>query len=188
MSGSITLYLGSMKSFKTSELFKVLDNSKYRKVKSCLVRPKIDNRKFVSRYEDKLSINDNIIITNTIESISKNLLEYDVICIDEGQFIPDIGPMSHQLALSGKEIYIAALNGDAEMRSWESISELLPFVDNIKRFSGICDECKKKTTTFSYFTQRKSHQIEIGDGSYKILCRDCHNKLTKIRDEIECQS
>jgi len=179
--GSITLFLGSMKSSKTSKLFEVLDQAKYRKnVKSCLVRPELDTREFISRYGKILD--NEILLCKFLLEIEKELQKYDVICIDEGQFIFDLGPVSNKLALLGKEIYIAALNGDSDMNPWNSISNLLPFVDKIERFSGICENCGQKKATFSFHEGKKQSQTEIGDFKYKIYCRKCWYEKTSLSE------
>ena len=174
MTGSVTLFLGSMKSNKSSALMDIIDKAKYRKKKCILIRPQADTREFVSRKGDE---EVEILITDklTNEGIPSKLQNYDIICIDEGQFISDLNYV-HFLALKNIEIYIAALNGDAEMKPWTAISETLPFVDKIKRFSGICEDCGTNTSTFSFYTAIKTEQIVIGNGEYKIYCRECWQK------------
>ena len=184
MIGFITLYTGSMKSGKTSKLFEVLDKAKYRKgIKSCLVRPIIDDREFIGR-QYKSGEGYQVFTCRFLLEIKEVLKEYDIICIDEGQFLLDLGPMSNELALMGKEVYIAALNGDSEMKPWDSVSNLLPFVDYIEKFSGVCEECgKARRITFSFFTKKKTDQTIIGDGEYKIYCRECYKKLSDIKND-----
>jgi len=173
MKGYVTLYLGSMRSSKTSKLFDVIDQANYRKLRHCLVRPTIDTRDFISRYKD---IDTDIILCDklTDEGLPTKLKKYDIICIDEGQFIEHLFYV-HNLALLGKEVYIAALNGDTEMRPWDNISNILPLVDYIERLSGVCEECGSNKSTFSYYTEIKTEQIIVGDGKYMALCRDCYN-------------
>jgi len=183
-SGTINLYLGSMRSSKTSKLFEVLDKAQFRRnIKSVLVRPDIDTRNFVSRYKGYFNENTRIIECGKLLKDIKIQLElFDVICIDEGQFIEDIGIVCNELALNGKEIYIAALNGDSELGSWDAISNLLPYTDYIERLSGICEECGKNKTTFTFFTGNKKSQVVIGDGEYKIYCRECYQKCLEKKN------
>jgi len=170
----ITLYLGSMKSSKTSRLIEVLDKAQFRwGIKSVFVRPQIDDRSFISRYDNQ--IKSDILVCKKLNDIIEKLKNYHIICIDEGQFFEDLGPICNELSLKDIEIYIAALNGDSDMKPWESISNCLPYVDEIYRLSGVCENCGKLRTTFSFHEGIKS-KIEIGDEKYKIYCRKCWNE------------
>jgi thymidine kinase len=174
----INLYLGSMKSSKTSKLFEILDQAKFRKdiKKRCLVRPSIDNRMFITRGIKTSGEYDELSCKNLLE-IKDKLKNYNLICIDEGQFIEDLGVICNELSLRDIEIYIAALNGDSDMKPWNAISNLIPFVDSIERVSGICENCGKKGATFSSYNGKKENQTEIGDKKYSIYCRKCWNKF-----------
>ena len=178
MIGSITAFLGSMKSGKSGLLYQQIDKARYRKSSICLVKPKIDTRDFTARIE-VYGTNVDTYYCNELMEIYHTIIKYDIICIDEGQFIPDIGICCDQLALRDKEIYISALNGTAEMEPWESISKLLPYCDNIIRCSAVCEECgKAHKATFSWYPEFKE-KVVIGDVVYKVLCRDCWHKLNK---------
>jgi thymidine kinase len=167
--GKVIAFLGSMKASKSSALFEQIDRAKYRKKSVCLVRPINDTRLFVSRKE--LTDVDTF-VCNKLSEI--NLNAYDIVCVDEGQFIQDIGQDSNLLANNGKEVYIAALNGDSDMKPWDNISSLIPYCDNIFRQSAVCDDCGDEyKATFSYFVGKKDSQITIGDNQYLALCRDC---------------
>ena len=172
----ITLFLGSMKSSKTSKLLEILDKAQYRwGIKTVFVRPDIDNRKFLSRYN---YIKSNILTCKKLNDVIEQLKNYNLICIDEGQFLDDLGPVCDELSLKGIEIYIAALNGDSDMKPWQSISECIPYVDNIERLSGVCENCGKLRTTFSFYEGKKD-KVEIGDSKYRIYCRECWNEISK---------
>jgi thymidine kinase len=174
--GFIHLILGSMKSGKSSALYEQIDRAQYRKKKVCLLRPKADTREFVSRVKN-LKVD-----TYSCDSINElydtvNIDRYDIICIDEGQFIDGLGLDCNTLANNGKEVYIAALNGDSDLKPWKNISELLPFCDQIIRLSAICNDCGSSyDATFSYFDGVKNGQIVIGDNQYLALCRSCISK------------
>lgn len=175
--GKVVLYTGSMKSSKSAMLYDQIDRAQYRKKKVCLIRPNKDTRKFVCR---KFNTEVDILRCDSISELydSEDIDKYDIICIDEGQFIDDIGIESNQLAKEGKEVYIAALNGDSDLKPWKNVSELLPYCDDIIRLNAVCDECgSSNTATFTYFNGKKDNQIVIGDGEYYALCRRCwHNK------------
>jgi len=179
--GTITCFLGSMKSSKTSELLKVLDQSKFRSdvQYACLIRPQLDTRDFVSRTVKTDNSYDVLTCSRFLMEIYSQLSKYSLICIDEGHFLLDLGPVANRLALQDKEVYIAALNGDSDMRPWDSISNLIPYCDYIERTSGVCECCGKNKPTFTFYKGVKDGQIVIGDTSYNIYCKSCWEKNAK---------
>jgi thymidine kinase len=172
--GKIELFCGSMKTGKTTALYTQIDLAKYRQKSVVLIRPMIDTRKFTSR----TTTGENQVTTifcNTLREIEKKLTE-DIICIDEGQFIEDIGEISNNLANKGKEVYIAALLGDSDQKPWGPLTALLPYVDDIIKLNAVCEDCGSNTkATFTYFDGKKDGQIVIGDQKYLALCRECIN-------------
>ena len=178
--GKITAILGSMRSSKSSALFDVADKAKYRKKRLCFIRPNLDTRDFVARSTDRdLAI---ISCDKLADQFAYVVQNYDIVCIDEGQFFPDLGSVCHELALNDKEVFVAALNGDSEMKPWTSVSELIPYVDEIRRVSGVCEDCNEDRATFSFYSESKKSQIIVGDGEYSVLCRKCHNKRTTNKE------
>jgi thymidine kinase len=68
--------------------------------------------------------------------IIKDLMTYQTILIDEGQFIGDICEASEILAASGKTVIIAALDTDFRMKHWDSMIRLAP--DEMEKLSSLC--------------------------------------------------
>jgi thymidine kinase len=181
MTGKFSLVLGSMKSGKSSFLIDKADRAKYRHKKVCIVRPSTDTREFISRTKN---INVDIIQYPIPTGKTFDILsQYDIILFDECQFVKDLGILGHGLALDGKEVWAAGLNGDSDMHSWPEISEAIPYADNIKRISGVCENCGNDESTFSWYDGKKD-KIEIGDGKYRALCRSCWEKLTVGSDKV----
>jgi len=185
--GFIKIFLGSMKSSKTSKLYEIIDQAKYRKKRVCLVRSSIDTREFVARFKDEDV--DTIICKTMIEDgLLTKLRFYDIICIDEGQFIKGMEPICHLLALEGKEVYIAALSADCDMKPWDNMTVIIGMADYIEKLHGACEICGSNVSTFTWFTGDKTEQIHIGDGEYQALCRKCWDAAWKKKNTISrCQ-
>jgi thymidine kinase len=70
---------------------------------------------------------------------------YDVICIDEGQFVDDLQEVCSELAdVYNKQIVIAALNGDFNRKIFKSIANIIPHCETITKLDAICHICKNE--------------------------------------------
>lgn len=190
----IELIIGGMKSGKSGELFSRMDKLSYSKREGnapgiCLIRPKVDTRDFTARspIEEKLR-NANIFADHTFEKhlsdYFNEIAQYDVICIDEGQFFDDLDTVSFKLSLMGKDVYIAALQGDRNMLPWKSVSDTIPVTDKITQVQAICEFCgdpKKSTFTF-YDGPFSESQIVIGDGEFHPACAACWQEHTERKN------
>ena len=109
-----------------------------------------------------------------------NLLEYDVLLIDEGQFFPDLTSFCVKYADLGKKVYVAALCSTFEQKGWESINELIPKCDDIKFFKAVCKVCKcdnaskTKVNDISLIDPNKKENVG-GKEKYSAVCRKCFN-------------
>ena len=176
--GKVELILGGMKSGKTGELFKQIDRAGYRGLTSCVVRPKTDTREFLARGSEfdytEIWVNE---IADEIGWISS----FDIVCVDEGQFISDLGTSCHKLALNGNEVYVAALSGDTDLLEWKSVSGAIPYADKIKVVHAVCEDCHSDAV-FTYTDAKKDGQVLIGDVQFKALCRECYEKRRSMRN------
>src|SRR5690606_6353843 len=101
---------------------------------------------------------------------------YDVICIDEGQFFDDIHDFCKDSISKGKDIYISALNGDFKQEPFENISKIIPLCSDIIKKNSKCTLCGDD----AHFTKRmidQSDKILIGDSNqYQARCYSCFDK------------
>ena len=71
---------------------------------------------------------------------------YDVIGIDEGQFVldmidvqfPDIVQFSEKMASRGKIVIVAALDGTFERKAFGPILELVPLAESVTKLTAVC--------------------------------------------------
>lgn len=77
----------------------------------------------------------------------------------------------------GKLVIVAALDGDFQRRPFESIVNLYPLAEKIKKINAVCRSCG----FFASFTFRTtdSSDLEIigGEDMYKAVCRECFYKF-----------
>ena len=114
---------------------------------------------------------------DTLEKIGDSSIEKcDVLCIDEGQFYPDIERFVEKWANRGKIVIVAALDSTYERKPFGSIPHLVPLADSVKKLNAVCVLCQGKAA----FTKRRSTEnipdtVEKigGDELYTAVCRRC---------------
>jgi thymidine kinase len=178
----IELILGSMKSGKSKALFDRIDRALWSThPRVCLIRPACDTREFITRSD----VDNGEFARFTRRSLLDEIDEFyrfDTICIDEGQFFPDLGEAMWILSRrgGGKDVYAACLQGDRDMRPWAAVSDAIPYADRIVQVHAVCEYCgdKSKSTFTFYDGPPSSDQVVIGDGEYHAACAECWREQT----------
>jgi len=169
--GKLTLILGPMFSGKSSMLLNEIDKATIAKIPCCIVKPITDTRKFFTH--SKLSSSCDLFNVDDLKDVPAG--NYNVICIDEGQFFKTLRH-SVQWADSGKRVFISALNGDRHQKEWSATQEMIPLVDEIIFIKAVCSKCGSYEASFSYkVNDTSTSQVDIGgsDESFIALCREC---------------
>ena len=181
--GKIELILGPMFSGKSTRLIEQMRKYVYKAKKTIMVKYYADQR-----YSEKSEVVTHDLIK--YDSINCKLLhnsfdtlkQYDVIGIDEGQFFADLVEICEELALMGKIILIAALNGDFRMEPFPVIQRIISKSDKIKLLKAYCFNCHKDAK-FSLRIVQSNETVLIGAGeAYKPACRECHVFFSKQRE------
>ena len=181
--GKIELILGPMFSGKSTRLIEQMRKYVYKAKKTIMVKYYADQR-----YSEKSEVVTHDLIK--YDSINCKLLrnsfdtlkQYDVIGIDEGQFFADLVEVCEELALMGKIILIAALNGDFRMEPFPVIQRIISKSDKIKLLKAYCFNCHKDAK-FSLRIVKSNETVLIGAGeAYKPACRECHVFFSKQRE------
>lgn len=181
MEGKIQLIIGPMWAEKTSELIRRCRRYKHAG-KKCVMVKYIEDRRYS---EDFIVTHDGnkyeAIACKKLEDIKHQLdiLDYDVMGIDEGQFYDDIVEFCEEMANEGKIVIVAALDGTFERKPFKRILELVPLCEDVMKLSGVCMKCGKEAS----FTRRNSANqgdnvkiIDIGGSDkYMCVCRKCYN-------------
>jgi len=168
------LKLGPMYSGKTEVLIRQYDVSLMSNKKVLAVKPDIDNRYAESEI---VSHNGHRIPAHSVSNIQDDIshLEWDVLLVDEGQFMPELAEFCKKMLLrfpSGKHIHIAALSGTAEGKPWPAVSELLPLASSISWLQAKCRNCSQPASYTARFASGPT--VDIGGADkYWPACTKC---------------
>ena len=181
--GKIELIIGPMFSGKSTRLIEQMRKYVYKAKKTIMVKFYADQR-----YSEKSEVVTHDLIKydsincKLLRSSFETLKQYDVIGIDEGQFFADLVEVCEELALMGKIILIAALNGDFRMEPFPVIQRIIAKSDKIKLLKAYCFNCHKDAK-FSLRIVQSNETVLIGAGeAYKPACRECHVFFSKQRE------
>jgi thymidine kinase len=178
---SLELVIGPMFSGKSTKLIRKIQLAKSINKKVLVIKPLIETRYGENKLSSHSLEYELCQSSSTLETFSNDVLNYDVIVIDEGQFFPDL----KQYVLLwvdkfGKDVIVGGLDGDSEKHPFGQILQLIPYSDKCKKLSALCKDCNDGT--LAIFTRRNikyDHQIKVGGiESYSAVCRKHYN--TKI--------
>ena len=182
--GKIELILGPMFSGKSTRLIELMRKYVYKAKKTIMVKYYADQR-----YSEKSEVVTHDLIKydsincKLLRNSFETLKQYDVIGIDEGQFFADLVEVCEELALMGKIVLIAALNGDFRMEPFPVIQRIISKSDKIKLLKAYCFNCHKDAK-FSLRIVQSNETVLIGAGeAYKPACRECHVFFSKQREK-----
>ena len=190
-SGTLRLYLGCMFSGKTSELIR--EYLRYKKIGKKVI---CINYSFDTRYgEDEFVYSHD---RNKIECIksqslmeipAEQILSYDVILINEGQFFKDILEFCQTYCDKNfKHIVVCGLDGDYLRKPFGQMNDLISMADEITKLKAFCTECNDGTPAiFTWRLSSVKEQVSIGN-DYVPLCRKHYLELSekdKIKEEIK---
>ena len=171
MEGEIWLVIGPMYSGKTTTLFDYLKH--FADKKCILLKYALDNR-----YGNEEVVVSHDLVKHKALCV-KNLdieLDYDVICIDEGQFFPDIVNFCEKCAALGKKVIVSALSGDYKREPFPNISNLISKAERIIHKRAICG-CSKNAAFSFRLTEERDVVLLGGADKYKPVCRACFFRL-----------
>ena len=184
--GKIKLIIGPMFSGKSTMLTDTVRKFVYKGMKTVLVNFAADKRydkegKIVTHEQVKY----NALSCYQLQDNFTELMKYDVIGIDEGQFFPDLVEVSETLCKNGKIVVVSALSGNFKMEPFENVSKLISKADKIKLLKAYCYFCHKRAG-FSLRTVRNDKEILIGASDmYRPVCKACYYKNNLIENEKE---
>lgn len=162
--GSVTTIVGPMFGGKSSRLLSEMKRNMLAGRKVLLIKHPEDNRygnKEMLITHDKISHQAYVSKSPThlygcgmgVIQISKN---YDVVCIDEGQFYQDIDTFCDELANYGVKVYCSALLADSNRRPFGRIPELMAISEDIIHVKAV----DRKSGVDASFTKRIVEDVE----------------------------
>lgn len=203
---SCSLILGPVSSGKTTELCHRLKVEADTGAKVIYINHSHDNRNGkveISTHNSQLAYErDGIykIKVPHLTEVTAEVLNYEVIGIDEGQFFTDIDSFVRNMVLNhDKTVIIAGLNGDYKLNVFGEIYKLIPIcaAGQITNLGGRCIQClkrgKMRNESIGSFSSLKdvstSGASEFADGGnikiggtdiYTSACLSCYKRLNKV--------
>jgi thymidine kinase len=172
----VTLLLGPMMSGKSSELLRRATRETFAKKRPIVIKPSVDSRPYFTHSKIDHSIEV------SFSDLTDEFNDYDGLYVDEAQFfdVTSLVSFVHRTALT-HNVTLAGLNGDTDMKPWASIQALIPIVDKIETFSGVCVKCGSELGCFTGFRGGHKDKVLVGgsEDSYVCLCRECWNEERK---------
>jgi thymidine kinase len=165
-----------MFSGKTSSLIHYAERYQRAKLRVIVIFPELDTR---FTRQDKIITHNGIsydaIRCKSLKDIEAQTVDYQVILIDEAQFVEDIY-LADAWAKS-KIVIAAGLISDWQRRPFGNLIAILSLADHIVTLSAVCANCGKDAS----FSAKKipdhssSGAPDIGgEDKYVSLCRECH--------------
>ena len=168
---TLNLIIGPMFSGKTTELLRIAKRLKSIKMNVLLLNYSED-----TRYSDtEMSTHDKEgLPCDFVKDLEKVKYEdYDIICINEGQFFEGLVTFCKSALSKNKSIYVSGLDGDYKQEKFGEILDLVPLSDKITKLHAFCSICKDGTQ--AHFTKRivndNKEQKLIGTEEYIPVCR-----------------
>lgn len=170
INNELNLIVGCMFSGKTTELLRIAKRLSSIKLNVLLLNYHEDTR--YSKTE--MTTHDlSGLPCFFIDDLSEvNYSDYDIICINEGQFFQNLRTFCIRALDEGKTIYVCGLDGDFKQEPFGEILDLLPLCNNITRLHAFCTICADMT--IAHFTKRLTNcteQKSIGTSEYIPVCR-----------------
>ena len=175
--GKIELIVGPMFAGKSGELINRVKRFGFRKVKTLVIKPAIDNRHDGATIKSRNgSMVDTVIVNNATEILEKGALSYPVVAIDEAQFFDEtLIEVVTTLANNDIRVIISALDLDFDGNPFGITPNLLAIAEKVTKLSAVCMKCGNDAS-MSYRKTKSKTLVEIGDSEYEARCRACHNK------------
>lgn len=184
----LAIYVGPMKSDKTTTLLRALDKAARLGCKTLYINSILDTRNTVFN-DDNVSTNSNSLkFPDTITYVKTEFLadvditNYDYIGVDECQYYKDLVPtVEGWLDSTNKHFMCVGLDGSFMRKPIGNILELVPRSYKTKKLNAECEICKndpknRLIKTPAPFTRKIAGSNSIleagGDEMYLAVCKD----------------
>lgn len=174
--GWLELIIGPMFAGKSSELLRRLRRYE-------LARQSVIYIKYVhdTRYETEgrqVITHDRVgrpaYAVERLSELDSTINAYQVIGIDEGQFMEDLVEFCTKWSDAGKIVIVAALDSTFQRKPFGSVIELIPVAEHVDKLTAVCVICGNDAS-FSHRLPGNGTEVEKIGGSdlYQALCRGC---------------
>ena len=180
-----------MGSSKTAQALMTKFNYEEKGYKVALVKPSIDNRDGETIIKSRIGLESKcIVIDNDYCFLHYNFKDYDVIIVDEAQFLtPKQVLQLKMIAITYLPVLCFGLKTDFQTRLFEGSKRLFELADSVTEIKSIC-RCGKKAEINARIVDGNvvydGEQILIGgNDKYEAMCFKCwsENNFTKVVDK-----
>lgn len=170
---SLTIYIGPMFSGKTSKLIELYN--KYKDNNNCImITPDIDTRtKKTNKWtHDGYTYNGDALWTSNIMNNINKINKYDIIFVNEAQFIDDLyNGIIYLIDNLKKHVYISGLDGDFNREPFQNIINLIPHAENVEKLYARCETCGCKASFSKKLINNNDKILIGGKETYEPRCR-----------------
>jgi thymidine kinase len=172
--GYLSIRVGPMRSGKTDYLHSVANRSSDLGEKVIYINSILDDNEsrglpggdgvnFTSHSDAKSKFSSNVTTTKSHFLGDIDITDYSVICIDEGQFFPDIVDVVRKWFWDlEKRIYIGGLDGSFKQRLMGNLHELQSDSQEYLKMHAICQYCVKERP-------HKNHMAKLNKAYYTVF-------------------
>ncbi|MBS1583949.1 MAG: hypothetical protein JSS82_00165, partial [Bacteroidetes bacterium] len=161
----IKFHLGPMFSGKTSEIIREFNNARHGGKKAIMLKYAGDTREEskggrsdIVRSHDGASAD--AVVVPTLCSI--DIQSYDVVCIDEGQFFPDLFEfVKKNCKEKHRKVFVASLDTTFKAQWWPEVWKSMVFC-SYKKHTGVCFYCGSASTNTMKIGGDMSETVEVG--------------------------
>lgn len=169
--GWIEVVVGCMFSGKSEELIRRLDRARLARAKVIAIKPSIDNRYAPGAIASHSGTQFAAVPIGSVEEIPAICADYDVIGIDEAQFLEGVTEIVFDLAGLGKRVIVAGLDLDYRGMPFGPVPNLMATAEVVDKLHAVCVVCGAAATR-SQRIAASTEQVLVGsDGVYEARCR-----------------
>ena len=181
--GKLELIIGPMFSGKSSEIIRRIRLYEVINKKILAINyvndTRYDENKIVSHNKES---NKCVMLDDLTILPDENIILYDIIIVDEGQFFKNLKEcVLHWVDNLKLHVIVSGLDGDFKRNPIGEILSLIPYADKYKKMTALCKYCSDETPgIFTHRLCKNDTQIIIGnDDIYVSLCRNHYLELNK---------
>ena len=173
---SLTVIIGPMFSGKTSYLLGVYNAISSINNRVVAINHTIDDRYtqgYMCTHDDKKVKCSSV--TDLRDFCNKNIDNYDVFLINEGQFFENLYETVLNLVdKHNKQVYVCGLDGDFKRNKMGEILDLIPISDKVVKLKSRCSICGEDAIFTCRMVSKNDQVLVGGSDMYQPLCRKCY--------------
>jgi thymidine kinase len=174
MAGSLEVVVGCMYSGKTEELVRRLTRAQIAGLRVGAFKPKMDNRYSEDNLCTHLGATFPATPVTNINEVKLAARRFDVIGIDEVQFIEgaSLCEILDELASEGQRVIVAGLDLDYQGVPFAEVPDLMALADSVTKVTAVCCMCGNPATRTQRLVESDQRVLVGSKGMYEARCRE----------------